>query len=194
MCITGMPGAGKSTVATILHNDGFSVITMGDVIREEAIRQNLEMNDSNLGNLMLNLRKNMGPAAVAYLILKKMQREANVTDGIVIDGIRNVAEVNVLEKMGQVKLLAVHASADMRYKHIKERGRSDVAIDHNDFKIRDKRELDIGISEAIALSDEVVSNNNLTKDELRNKVLAIVRKWTNKINNKNIEYLDGNKK
>jgi dephospho-CoA kinase len=96
--------------------------------------------------------------------------------------------------MGQVKLLAVHASADMRYKHIKERGRSDVAIDHNDFKIRDKRELDIGISEVIALSDEVVSNNNLTKDELRNKVLAIVRKWTNKINNKNIEYLDGNKK
>ncbi|MFZ0741582.1 MAG: AAA family ATPase [Nitrososphaeraceae archaeon] len=194
MCITGMPGAGKSTVATILHNDGFSVITMGDVIREEAIRQNLEMNDSNLGNLMLNLRKNMGPAAIAHLILKKMQREANVTAGIVIDGIRNVAEVNVLEKMGQVKLLAVHASADMRYKHIKERGRSDVAIDHNDFKIRDKRELDIGISEAIALSDEVVSNNNLTKDELRNKVLAIVRKWTNKINNKNIEYLDGNKK
>lgn len=189
-----MPGAGKSTVATILHNDGFSVITMGDVIREEAIRQNLEMSDSNLGNLMLNLRKNMGPAAVAYLILKKMQREANVTDDIVIDGIRNVAEVNVLKKMGQVKLLAVHASADMRYKHIKERGRSDVAIDHNDFKIRDKRELDIGISEAIALSDEVVSNNNLTKDELRNKVLAIVRKWTIKINNKNIEYLDGNKK
>jgi dephospho-CoA kinase len=188
-----MPGAGKSTVATILHNDGFSVITMGDVIREEAIRQNLEMNDANLGNLMLNLRKNMGPAVVAYLILKKMQREA-MTDDIVIDGIRNVAEVNVLKKMGQVKLLAVHASADMRYKHIKERGRSDVAIDHNDFKIRDKRELDIGISEAIALSDEVVSNNNLTKDELRNKVLAIVKKWTNKINNKNIEYLDGNKK
>jgi dephospho-CoA kinase len=189
-----MPGAGKSTVATILHNDGFSIITMGDIIREEAIRQNLEMSDSNLGNLMLNLRKNMGPAAVAYLILKKMQRGENVTDDIVIDGIRNVAEVNVLKKMGQVKLLAVHASADMRYKHIKERGRSDVAIDHNDFKIRDKRELDIGISEAIALSDEVVSNNNLTKGELRNKVLAIVGKWTNKINNKNIEYLDGNKK
>lgn len=70
-----MPGAGKSTVATILHNDGFSVITMGDVIREEAIRQNLEMSDSNLGNLMLNLRKNMGPAAIAYLILKKCNVE-----------------------------------------------------------------------------------------------------------------------
>jgi dephospho-CoA kinase len=186
ICITGMPGAGKSTVASLLHRDGFAVITMGDVVREEAKRQNLEMSDSNLGNLMLNLRKNMGPAAIAYLILKKMQQEINATDDIVIDGIRNVAEVNVLKSMGHVKLLAVHASADMRFKHIKERGRSDVAIDSNDFKTRDKRELEIGISEAIAMSDEVVSNNNLTKDELRNMVLSIVRKWTDNTNNKNI--------
>jgi dephospho-CoA kinase len=186
ICITGMPGAGKSTVASLLHRDGFAVITMGDVVREEAKRQNLKMSDSNLGNLMLNLRKNMGPAAIAYLILKKMQQEINATDDIVIDGIRNVAEVNVLKSMGHVKLLAVHASADMRFKHIKERGRSDVAIDSNDFKTRDKRELEIGISEAIAMSDEVVSNNNLTKDELRNMVLSIVRKWTDNTNNKNI--------
>jgi dephospho-CoA kinase len=187
-----MPGAGKSTVASILHRDGFAVITMGDVIREEAKRQNLQMSDSNLGNLMLNLRKSMGPAAIAYLILKKMQQEVNVTDDLVIDGIRNFAEVNALKSLGHVKLLAVHASADMRYKHIKARGRSDVALNSNEFKIRDKRELEIGISEAIALSDEVVSNNNLTKDELRNKVLSIVRKWTDKKNDKNI--VDDNKK
>jgi dephospho-CoA kinase len=193
ICVTGMPGAGKSTVASLLHRDGFAIVTMGDVIREEAKRHNLEMNDSNLGNLMLNLRKSKGPAAIAYLILKKMEQELNATDNIVIDGIRSVAEVNVLKSLGHVKLLAVHASADMRYKHIKERGRSDVALDSNDFRIRDKRELKIGISEVIALSDEVVSNNNLTKDELRNKVLSIVRKWTTEEkNDKNI--VDDNKK
>jgi dephospho-CoA kinase len=192
ICITGMPGAGKSTVAALLHRDGFVIVTMGDVIREEAKRHNLEMNDSNLGNLMLNLRKSKGPAAIAYLILKKMEQELNATDNIVIDGIRNVAEVNVLKSLGHIKLLAVHASVDMRYKHIKERGRSDVAFDSNDFRIRDKRELKIGISEAIALSDEVVSNNNLTKDELRSKVLPIVRKWTTEKNDKNI--VDNNKK
>jgi dephospho-CoA kinase len=192
ICITGMPGAGKSTVASLLHRDGFVIVTMGDVIREEAKRHNLEMNDSNLGNLMLNLRKSKGPAAIAYLILKKMEQELNATDNIVIDGIRNVAEVNVLKSLGHIKLLAVHASVDMRYKHIKERGRSDVALDSNDFRIRDKRELKIGISEAIALSDEVVSNNNLTKDELRSKVLPIVRKWTTEKNDKNI--VNNNKK
>jgi dephospho-CoA kinase len=183
ICITGMPGAGKSTVATLLRNYGFSVITMGDAVREEAKIHNLEMTDANLGNLMLELRKDLGPAAIAYLILKKIHRESNFKSDIVIDGLRCIDEVNVLKTMGCVKLLAIHASAETRYNHIKQRGRTDVPLNDSDFIIRDKRELDVGISEVIALSDEVVSNNNLTKAELQNKVLAIVRKWLDKTNN-----------
>jgi dephospho-CoA kinase len=183
ICITGMPGAGKSTVATLLRNYGFSVITMGDAVREEAKLHNLEMTDANLGNLMLQLRKDLGPAAIAYLILKKIHRESNFKGDIVIDGLRSIDEVKVLKTMGCVKLLAIHASAETRYNHIKQRGRADVPLNDSDFIIRDKRELDVGISEVIALSDEVVSNNNLTKAELQNKVLAIVRKWLDKTNN-----------
>jgi dephospho-CoA kinase len=183
ICITGMPGAGKSTVATLLRNYGFSVITMGDAVREEAKLHNLEMTDANLGNLMLELRKDLGPAAVAYLILKKIHRDSNFKGGIVIDGLRCIDEVKVLKTVGCVKLLAIHASAETRYNHIKQRGRADVPLNDSDFIIRDKRELDVGISEVIALSDEVVSNNNLTKAELQNKVLAIVRKWLDKTNN-----------
>ena len=105
ICITGMPGAGKSTVATILHNDGFSVITMGDVIREEAIRRNLEIMTQISAILCLNLRKNMGLNAVSCLSnsKKKCNGKQNVTDDIVIDGIRNVAEVNVLRTNGTSK-------------------------------------------------------------------------------------------
>lgn len=183
ICITGMPGAGKSTVATLLRNYGFSVITMGDAVREEAKLHNLEMTDANLGNLMLELRKDLGPAAIAYLILKKIHRDSNFKGDIVIDGLRCIDEVKVLKTMGCVKLLAIHASAETRYNHIKQRGRADVPLNNSDFIIRDKRELDVGISEVIALSDEVVSNNNLTKAELQNKVLAIVRKWLDKTNN-----------
>ena len=183
ICITGMPGAGKSTVATLLRNYGFSVITMGDAVREEAKLHNLEMTDANLGNLMLELRKDLGPAAIAYLILKKIHRDSNFKGDIVIDGLRCIDEVKVLKTMGCVKLLAIHASSETRYNHIKQRGRADVPLNDSDFIIRDKRELDVGISEVIALSDEVVSNNNLTKAELQNKVLAIVRKWLDKTNN-----------
>ncbi|MGH9912418.1 MAG: AAA family ATPase, partial [Nitrososphaeraceae archaeon] len=56
-----MPGAGKSTVADSLKDKGFLVITMGDVIREEASRLKLDLNDTNLGKLMVKLREEFGP-------------------------------------------------------------------------------------------------------------------------------------
>ena len=67
-----MPGAGKSTVANSLKEKGFLVITMGDVIRDEAMRLKLDLNDTNLGKLMVQLRKEFGPGAVAELIIKKI--------------------------------------------------------------------------------------------------------------------------
>ncbi|MDP9498691.1 MAG: AAA family ATPase [Thermoproteota archaeon] len=185
ICITGMPGAGKSTVATLLRNYGFSLITMGDVVREQAKLHNLEMTDANLGNLMLKLRKDLGPAAVAHLILKKIKQDSGIKRYIAIDGIRSIDEVKVLKTIGSVRLLAIHASAETRYNHIKQRGRADVPLDNTDFLIRDQREIDVGISEAIAMSDEVVSNNNLTMAELQNKVLGIVRKWLDNIDSIN---------
>ena len=63
--------------------------------------------------------------------------------------------------------MAVHASAKTRYSTLSKEVDVDVPLDSNDFESRDKRELDIGISEAIALADEVVSNNNLTKEEFK---------------------------
>ena len=36
VCLTGMPGAGKSTIAFSLKEKGFPVITMGDAGPEEA--------------------------------------------------------------------------------------------------------------------------------------------------------------
>ena len=42
VCLTGMPGAGKSSVADSLKERGFYVISMGDVVPEEARLQNME--------------------------------------------------------------------------------------------------------------------------------------------------------
>src|SRR3712207_7332182 len=45
-----------------------------------------------------------------------------------------------------------------------------------DFVVRDKRELTVGISEAIALADETLSNNDLTIEELKEKGFKIIQK------------------
>ena len=180
VCITGMPGAGKSTIAESLRKKGFYVIAMGDVIREEARQRNLDPTDNNLGKLMLNLRDDLGPGAIAHLILRKINSEDNDTaerDNIVIDGIRGIAEVEILKRVGCVKLLAIHASTDKRFTHLKQRARSDDPSVMEEFTSRDKRELTVGISEAIALADETLSNNDLTVDQLKEKAFKTIRKW-----------------
>jgi dephospho-CoA kinase len=180
VCITGMPGAGKSTIAESLRKKGFYVIAMGDVIREEAKRRNLDPCDNNLGKLMLKLREDLGPGAIAHLILRKISSEDNSTaekDNIVVDGIRGIAEVEILKRVGCVKLLAIHASTDKRFTHLKQRARSDDPSVMEEFTSRDKRELTVGISEAIALADETLSNNDLTVDQLKEKAFKTIRKW-----------------
>jgi low affinity Fe/Cu permease len=54
--------------------------------------------------------------------------------------------------------------------------------------VRDRRELTVGISEAIALADETLSNNDLTIEELKEKGFEIIQKWIAEItkNNSNI--------
>lgn len=177
VCLTGMPGAGKSTVASFLKEKGFLAITMGDAVREEANRQRLEPTDANLGKLMLRLRQDLGPGAVAYLILQKLEREGNNFNNVVVDGIRSIPEVDVLRKIGYVKLLAIHASQDTRFRHQTKRKRSDAPTNTNEFMSRDKREISIGISEAIALADESISNNELTLEQLKEQACTIIEEW-----------------
>lgn len=186
ICLTGMPGAGKSTVASSLKEKGFLVITMGDAIREEAIRRKLELNDTNLGKLMVQLREELGPGVVAELVVKKIQStlmssRKGENAVLIVDGIRSIAEVTVLKRVGQVRLLAIHASSHIRFVHLKERGRTDAPLSQSDFMERERRELDVGISEVIALADEVVSNNRLTIDQLKVNVLEIIMKWINSL-------------
>ncbi len=181
VCITGMPGAGKSTIAESLREKGFYTIAMGDVIREEARQRNLDPTDINLGKLMLKLRNDLGPGAIAHLILRKINREDISTaekDNIVIDGIRGIAEVEILKRIGCVKLLAIHASTNKRFTYLKQRARSDDPSAMEEFTTRDQRELTVGISESIALADETLSNNDLTVDQLKEKAFEIIRKWT----------------
>ena len=76
-----MPGAGKSTVAEAIRDEGFTLINMGDCIRMEAKKNNLELNDKNLGSLMLNLRKKFGPGAVAQLVINQINEKYYTPNG-----------------------------------------------------------------------------------------------------------------
>ncbi len=175
VCLTGMPGAGKSTIANGLKNKGFEVINMGDAVRAEAERRNLELTGSNLGKLMLELREKNGPGAVAELIQDLIKNSNH--DIIIIDGIRSNAEIKVLRNLGILKLLSIHASTNTRYNFLTKRERTDDPQSRENFDERDEREIGVGISNSIALADESISNNNLTIEELIESAFKIINSW-----------------
>ncbi len=172
-----MPGAGKTTIAEGLKSKGFDKITMGDAVRAEATRRKIDPSSANLGKIMIELREKNGPSAVAELIKDGIKNsKSNV---VLVDGVRSLAEVNVLKKIGTVKVLAIHASGDTRYKFLTERGRSDAPSDREDFTKRDSREIGVGMSESIALADETISNNNMTIEELVDTAYRVIKGWMN---------------
>ncbi|HET6590519.1 MAG TPA: AAA family ATPase [Candidatus Nitrosocosmicus sp.] len=185
ICLTGMPGAGKSTVAAFLKERGFFVITMGDVIREKAKEKNLPLDDKSLGELMKDFRRTHGNDIIANLTMKRI-KELKDKCLVVVDGIRSYDEFKVLKSTGFVKLLAIHAASNIRYGHIINRERSDTPANHESFLQRDEREMNVGISKAIALADESISNNNLTINELKLQVETIIEKWLHEYNNSNL--------
>ncbi len=178
VAITGMPGAGKSTAAQALVAKGWKRVVMGDVIREETKRRGLEPDSKNTGEVMKQLREERGKAAVAELCLDAIMRTGS--DRVVVDGIRSMSEVETFRKAANVMLVTVHASSKRRFALLRERGRSDDPLKHEMFLKRDERELGVGVGEAIALADEMVSNEHNSPEKLAAEIVAVVDRWVEK--------------
>ena len=175
VCLTGMPGAGKSTVVAKLKDLDYQTISLGDGVRAEAKRQNLQPTGENLGKIMLELRQKNGPGAVAELIKTSIQNSSHKI--IIIDGIRSIHEINVLKEAGAVKLLAVKASPDTRFNFLSERQRSDDPLTREKFEERDNREIGVGLEEIIELADETIENNNVTIEQMVDSAIKIFQNW-----------------
>jgi len=173
IAISGMPGAGKGVAASAAKQLGLQVLVLGDVIREETERRGLEPNPKNVGDVMLQLRKEEGPAAVARRLLQRA--EALNSPTVVIEGVRSLHETKELQAKFDSVTIAIHASPATRFQRLKARGRSDDPKTWELFCERDNRELDVGLGHVIALADMVLVNEG-SISELQSKFTEYVSK------------------
>ncbi len=178
--VAGLPGSGKSIVSEVARELGLSTIIMGDVIREICVDKGLEINSENIGEIMINIRKEEGMDAVAKRILPKL---FELRDKIVIiDGLRSFEEVELFRKhLSKFIIIAIHAAPDTRYARIRKRRRFDDAEKLKEFQERDFREINAGIAQIIALSDIMFINEGRIKPIKRriSKILRLIQenKW-----------------
>ncbi len=179
VCLGGMPGAGKSLVVEIAQELGYSIITMGDVIREETKKRGLDPTPHNVGKVMLNLRAEGGNYVVAKKCIPKIEQEK--TERILVDGLRSLYEADIFkEHFSTFTLVAVHAPPQIRFNRLKLRNRSDDPQNWEVFHERDMRELGVGLGNVIAMAEMILINDDSIerfKVQVKEKFVRIEEKW-----------------
>lgn len=158
---TGMPGAGKEEVLKCCAQRGAKVLRMGDIVRDKAKEFGLELSDANVGNLANEERKRYGMDVWAKRCIPYVGG-----DLVVIDGTRGPDEIRAFKHAFGDKLLvvAVHSSPATRFERLRARARPDSPTSRPEFDQRDKRELEWGLGEAIALADHMIVNESTLED------------------------------
>ena len=176
ICVTGLPGAGKSVFCDIGKELGYNIIIMGDQIRREAKNRGLENNSEVLSKLMIELRKERGKNVVAEMCKEEINKLEN--NNIIIDGIRNIEEIELFMKIGEVKIILIRNTPEKRMKLLQERRRNDAPMNIKEFNKRDERELKIGIEGVMKRADITIDNINLSKEEFEEKTRLIINNFS----------------
>ena len=172
VCVTGMPGCGKDEVLAVAHDLGFSIVRMGDVVREEAQRRDLPITDAAVGGMAHAERMAHGYGIWAERTLPRIHEER-----VLVDGLRGQAEIAVFRKaFGEaLVVIAVHASPKTRYERMQRRRRADDIASFEAFEARDLRELGWGLGDVIATADFMLVNEGAL-DEFRRQARAALER------------------
>ena len=172
--LAGMPGAGKSLVVETAREEGYAVVVMGDVVREETQKRGLDPNPKNIGKVMLELREKGGDSVIAEKCIPKIEKQESVK--VIVDGLRSLSEVDAFQAhFSRFSLVAVHASPEIRFNRVCRRRRSDDPDEWALFHERDMRELGVGLGNAIAMAEHLIVNEN-RRDDTKSKVRGTLRR------------------
>jgi len=159
--VCGMPGSGKGEFAKVFMEADIPVRSMGDMVREEVARRDLEVVPEVFGRVASDLRREFGEDVLAVRLTAAVDELLNTHPIVLIDGLRGTAEYSVFKSTWgeRFQSIAIHTDKDIRFERMMARGRSeDGGI--STFEARDEREKGWGLEDLIADADVLVENND----------------------------------
>ena len=177
--ITGPFGSGKSTVSAYLEAKGFKKVVLSSYLEEEAKKRGkAKITRKLLQDIGNEWRGSYGRGVLAKKALESLKK--GKISLAVVDGVRNVGEIEYLKKKANFMLLGVIADRTVRFNRLKKLKRREDLTPELFFNL-DCR--DLGVNEGktglqvalcIALSDYFVPNNE-DKRKLEAKIDRIVK-------------------
>ncbi len=182
--ITGGFGSGKSTASDFLESLGFVKISLVQFLEEELInRGERNITRKMLQDLGNEWRKNFGRGILSkkalVLIKEKKIKKA------VIDGFRNIGEIEEFKKEENFTLIGIVVNRDVRFKRLEKLKRREKLtwklfnqLDSRDLGVREGNE-GLQVALCLALSDIFIENNSGLL-ELKKKIRKTVKEIENK--------------
>lgn len=177
--ITGAFGSGKSTAAAFFEEKGFTKIVLSSFLEIEAKKRSTrKITRKILQDIGNEWREKYGPGILGekaneYLKSKKAKKA-------VIDGIRNLGEVEEFKKNSNLILIAVVADRKVRFERLRSFKRRE-KLTWELFEKLDKRDIGIGekqtglqVAFCIAESDVFIDSNGGI-GEFRNKLNSFLK-------------------
>jgi len=138
IAVSGTLCSGKGLVARVLKSKGCDTDTFSSVVKDELrSRGILEPTRTQLQDEGNRLRKAFGGQVLAERLLSKYK---NSIRPLVIDGLRNVGEIDYLKKNSNFFLIGVDAPIELRYKFTRGRKTSKDNVDYDTFVALDTRD------------------------------------------------------
>lgn len=172
MCLTGMPGSGKSTVADMLKERGFTMVEHSAQIKKLMRIGGMTINAKNIELFVVRLKEAFGRDVVAKLSSKMI---SSAKGDVVISGPRDPAEVEYIRTIRPgVVVVAVSAPSKVRYNRLIKRKEDVETNNYQEFEWRDRKNVALGTMKLIKSADYLLLNTG-TLPELHSNVDELLR-------------------
>ncbi len=175
VAIVGMAGAGKSEVARLFQENGFSKIRFGDITDEEIRKRDLELNEENERYIRELLRQEQGMVAYAKLNLPAIDSALKYS-AVVIDGLYSWEEYIFLKTYYGEDFCVVAVWASPGARHARLTARPERRLTLEEAASRDRAEIEnINKGGPIAMADFTIINE-VSLEDLRRDTKRIIAK------------------